>query len=112
MIGELSLPPPRPRLDAGAAGLAPREPPGRAGGPAPPAAPPAPPTAELQEAKRLKRLLSDPEMQVSTHYHEPSGHVVMQIQSRTTGDVVDQIPSETLLRLFTALRESLIDETA
>ena len=112
MIDELSLPPPRPRPDAASADLAPREPPGRDGGPPPPAAAPSPPTAELQEARRLKGLLSDPEMQVSTHYHEASGHVVMQIQSRTTGDVVDQIPSETLLRLFASLRESLIDETA
>jgi hypothetical protein len=110
MIGEVSLSPPRPRLDAGAAALAPREPPSPGSGPPPAASPP--PTAELQEARRLKGLLSDPEMQVSTHYHEASGHVVMQIQSRTTGDVVDQIPSETLLRLFASLRESLIDETA
>lgn len=111
MIGDVSLPPPRPRLDAAAAALAPREPPVTGGGPPPPAASP-PPAAELEEARRLKGLLSDPDMQVSTHYHEPSGHVVMQIQSRATGDVVDQIPSETLLRLFAALRESLVDETA
>jgi uncharacterized FlaG/YvyC family protein len=82
-----------------------------------PATPPTPQTpastsSDELEARRLKSLLSNPEMRVSTHYDEASGYLVMQVQSRATGEVVDQIPTEALLRLSASLRESLVDQTA
>lgn len=67
---------------------------------------------EVVEAKRVKALLTDPGVRVSTHRDDPSGHVVMTVQDRRSGQVVEQFPSEKMLRLFTALRESLIDEQA
>jgi hypothetical protein len=64
------------------------------------------------EAARLKALLTDATMRVSTHHDEASDRVVLCVESRTTGEVVEQIPSEELLRLYTMLRQSLIDERA
>jgi uncharacterized FlaG/YvyC family protein len=37
---------------------------------------------------------------------------VLQVQSLATGEVVEQIPSEELLRLYASMRESLVDERA
>ena len=64
------------------------------------------------EVARLKALLTDAAMRVSTHHDAASDRVVLRIESRTTGDVVEQIPSEELLRLYKTLRQSLIDECA
>jgi len=75
------------------------------------AAPLAAPTGQL-EAQRLKALLTDPAMQVSTHHDEASGHVVLRVQKQATGELIEQIPADALLRLYAALRESLIDEQA
>jgi FlaG protein len=67
---------------------------------------------EHDEAARLKALLTDSDVQVSTHLDEPSGRFVLQVESLTTGEVVEQIPSEELLRLYASLREPLVDECA
>ncbi len=64
------------------------------------------------EAARLKTLLTDPEVQVSTHLDDTTGRYVLRVQSLATGEVVEQIPSEELLRLYSTLRESLVDERA
>ena len=74
------------------------------------AAPPDP--IDQTEAARLRTLLTDPAMQVSTHRDNASGRSVLQIQSRATGEIVEQIPSEALLRLYATLREALVDERA
>jgi hypothetical protein len=64
------------------------------------------------EAARLKALLTDPAMRVSTHHDDDSDRVVLRVQSLTTGEVVEQIPSEELLRLYATLRQTLVDERA
>jgi FlaG protein len=70
------------------------------------------PAAEQREAQRLKALLTDPAMQVSTHHDDASGHFVLRVQDQATGELVEQIPADALLRLYAALRESLVDEQA
>ena len=64
------------------------------------------------QATRLRALVTDPGLRVSLRPDEASGRVVMQVVSRGTGEVVDQIPAEELLRLYSALREHLLDERA
>jgi uncharacterized FlaG/YvyC family protein len=64
------------------------------------------------EATRLRALVTDPGVRVSLRQDEASGRVVVQVVSRGTGEVVDQIPAEELLRLYSALREPLLDERA
>lgn len=64
------------------------------------------------EAQRLKALLTDPHKRVDMRRDDASGHLVMRIEERATGEMVEQIPSEELVRLYTALRETLIDERA
>ncbi|MDF2782274.1 MAG: FlaG protein [Geminicoccaceae bacterium] len=51
-------------------------------------------------------------MRVSTHHDDDSDRVVLRVQSLSTGQVVEQIPSEELLRLYATLRQSLVDERA
>jgi FlaG protein len=63
-------------------------------------------------AARLRALLTDPGMRVSTHHDDDSDRVVLRVESLTTGKVVEQIPSEELLRLYATLRQSLVDERA
>jgi hypothetical protein len=64
------------------------------------------------EAAHLRTLLTDPAMRVSTHHDDDSDRVVLRVQSLSTGEVVEQIPSEELLRLYATLRQSLVDERA
>lgn len=68
--------------------------------------------ADLAEAERLKALFTDPGVQVSTHRDDDSGRVVMRVEDRHTGDLVEQIPPDKLLRLYAALRDTLVDERA
>lgn len=72
----------------------------------------APKTAAPQqhEVARLKSLLTDPKMRISTHHDPASGQVVLQVQRESTGELVEQIPSGKLLRLYAMMRESLVDE--
>lgn len=67
---------------------------------------------EQPETGRLKALLTDPAMRVGTHHDGSSGRVVLRVHDRATGELVDQIPAEELLRLYAALRETLVDERA
>jgi hypothetical protein len=69
----------------------------------------APDPGQLLEAARLRTLLTDPSMRVSTHHDDTSGRTVLQVLSRETGELVEQIPSDTILRLAAALREPLVD---
>jgi FlaG protein len=71
-----------------------------------------PPVVQQAEAARLKALLTDPGVQVNMLRDEATGRTVLRVKDVSTGDVVDQIPSEELLRLYTTLRESLVDEHA
>jgi uncharacterized FlaG/YvyC family protein len=71
-----------------------------------------PTESDRLEAGRLKALVTDPGHRVSMYQDEASGRVVMQVVSRATGEVVEQIPAEELLRLYSALREPLLDERA
>ena len=64
------------------------------------------------EAAHLRTLLTDPAMRVSTHEHEASGRTVLEVRSRATGEVIERIPSEALLRLYAAMRAPLVDERA
>jgi uncharacterized FlaG/YvyC family protein len=63
-------------------------------------------------AAHLRTLLTDPAMRVSTHEDEASGRTVLEVRSRATGEVVEQIPSEALLQLYAAMRAPLVDERA
>jgi hypothetical protein len=117
MKGELSIAPPPPALElARGIRLAPASPPRPAAGSGVDPAQLdlrdalAPTEAEHTEAARLKRLLTDPAMRVSTHHDEASGHVVLRVQSLSTDEVVEQIPSDRLLQLYASLRETLVDE--
>lgn len=65
---------------------------------------------QQQDVARLKSLLTDPEMRISTHHDRASGQVVLQVQRESTGELVEQIPSSKLLRLYAMMRESLVDE--
>ena len=51
-------------------------------------------------------------MQVSTHHDEASGHLVLRVHDQATGALIDQLPADELLRLYAALRETLVDERA
>jgi hypothetical protein len=96
MIGDLSIGPAREPARASVQGAGARSP-----GPAPAPTEPAE-TARVDPANaevgRLKALLTDPGVRVSMHRDDPSGRVV------------EQFPSEKMLRLYATLRESLIDQ--
>ena len=64
------------------------------------------------EAAHLRTLLTDPAMRISTHHDDASGRTILQVQNHATGEVIEQIPSEALLRLYAAMRDSLVDERA
>jgi uncharacterized FlaG/YvyC family protein len=107
MLGDLSIGPAQePRTAAPGVGV-------RSPGPASATTAPAE-TARAEpentEVRRLKALLTDPSVRVSTHRDDQSGHVVLTVQEHETGRVVEQFPSDKMLRLYAALRESLIDE--
>ena len=117
MSGDLSITPQPPGRDlaAGAGGV--RVPVARSTTPdrvAPVAASQAAAADARQplEAAHLRTLLTDPAMHVSTHHDDASGRTILQVQHRATGEVIEQIPSEALLRLYAAMRESLVDERA
>lgn len=114
MNGDLSIAPPPAAVD-----LAPRARTARLGSSRSAARPEIapteavqPPVGERNEASRIKDLLTDPAMRVSTHRDDASGHLVLSVLDRETGEVVEQFPSDRLLNLFATLRESLVDEQA
>jgi hypothetical protein len=117
MNGDLSIAP-QPALRDLALGAGGARPP--AVRPSPPASVDALPTLRQPDAgsdaglrgevAHLKQLLTDPGMRVSTHHDQSSGRTVLQVHSRATGEVVEQLPAEALLQLYAALRETLVDE--
>lgn len=72
----------------------------------------APQTEELEKAETLRNLISDRNMQLTTYHDEASGHSVLRVTDQATGKVVNQYPSDELLRLYAALREPLVDQSA
>lgn len=62
------------------------------------------------EAQRVRDLMTAPDNRVITHRDDTSGRMVITVTQRDTGEVVEQIPSDELLRLYTSLREPLVDE--
>ena len=68
--------------------------------------------ADRGRIERLRALLTDSSTRVSMHQDDRSGRMVMQVQDRESGEVVEQIPSDELLRLFAAMRQPLVDRRA
>lgn len=69
-------------------------------------------SAPNDQVDRLRAMLTDPDTRVRTHRDEASGRTVIEIESLATGETVDQIPNEELLRLYAAIRQPLVDERA
>ena len=63
--------------------------------------------ADRQEGARLKALISDPNHRLSTQPDELTGRIVLRVEDRATGELVEQYPAEELLRLYAAMRDSL-----
>ena len=57
-------------------------------------------------------MLTDPDLRVQTQHDPASGRSVMRFQDRATGETVEQIPAEALLKLYAAIRAPLIDREA
>jgi|GEM_PF-5285078 len=68
--------------------------------------------ADLQKAEQLRAFVANDNFSLSTYHDESSGRQVVEVRDQTTGDVVSQYPSEELIRLYTSLRETLVDERA
>lgn len=62
---------------------------------------------DQQEGARLKALITDPNHRLSTQPDEVTGRVVLRVEDRATGELVEQYPAEELLRLYAAMRGSL-----
>jgi len=70
---------------------------------------------DQQAGARLKALITDPNLKVSSQPDEATGRVVLRIEDRATGEMVEQYPAEALLRLYAAMRDSvggLVDQQA
>jgi len=68
--------------------------------------------ADRQKADQLKAFVANDKFSLSTYHDDNSGRQVVEVRDQTTGEVVSQYPSEELIRLYTSLRESLVDERA
>lgn len=68
--------------------------------------------ADRQKADELRAFVANDKFSLSTYHDENSGRQVVEVRDQTTGDVVSQYPSEELIRLYSSLRESLVDERA
>ena len=64
-------------------------------------------SGDQQAGARLKALITDPNLRVSTQPDAVTGRVVLRIEDRATGEMVEQYPAEALLRLYAAMRDSL-----
>lgn len=72
-------------------------------------------SGDEQAGARLKALMTDPNLRVSTQPDKATGRVVLRIEDRATGEMVEQYPAEALLRLYAAMRDSvggLVDQQA
>jgi flagellar protein FlaG len=70
------------------------------------------PETDLKKAEMLRAMIADKNMQLRTYHDEASGHSVLEVSDQATGQVVSQYPSEELLRLYAALREPFVDQSA
>jgi flagellar protein FlaG len=68
--------------------------------------------ADLQKAEQLRAFVASEKFDLRTYHDENSGRQIIEVRDQTTGDVVSQYPSEELVRLYTSLRQSLIDQRA
>jgi flagellar protein FlaG len=69
-------------------------------------------SADLQKAEQLRAFIGDDSVRLSTYHDRDSGRSILEVRDETTGDVVSQYPSEELIRLYAALRQSLVDQSA
>lgn len=69
-------------------------------------------TEDLQKAETLRAHIGNKNMQLKTYHDESSGRSVLEVSDQATGKVVSQYPSDELLRLYAALREPLVDQSA
>ncbi len=69
-------------------------------------------SADRQKAEQLKAFISDDSVRLSTYHDEASGRSILEVRDQVTGDVVSQYPSEELIRLYAALRQPLVDQSA
>ncbi len=69
-------------------------------------------SADRQKAEQLKAFISDDSVRLSTYHDEASGRSILEVRDQLTGDVVSQYPSEELVRLYAALRQPLVDQSA
>lgn len=67
---------------------------------------------DLKNAETLRALISDKNTQLRTYHDEASGHSVLEVSDQATGKVINQYPSDELLRLYAALREPFVDQNA
>ena len=68
--------------------------------------------ADRLKADELRAFVANDKFSLSTYHDENSGRQVVEVRDQTTGEVVSQYPSEELIRLYTSLRESLVDQSA
>ena len=68
--------------------------------------------ADLQKAQQLREFIASEKFNLRTYHDENSGRHIVEVRDQTTGDVVTQYPSEELIRLYTSLRQSLVDQRA
>ncbi len=69
-------------------------------------------SADRQKAEQLKAFIGDESVRLSTYHDEASGRSVLEVRDQITGDIVSQYPSEELIRLYAALRQPLVDQSA
>jgi uncharacterized FlaG/YvyC family protein len=68
--------------------------------------------SDLQKAEQLREFVASDKFNLRAYHDEGSGRQIIEVRDQTTGDVVTQYPSEELVRLYTSLRQSLVDERA
>ncbi|NJO38425.1 MAG: flagellar protein FlaG [Rhizobiales bacterium] len=68
--------------------------------------------ADLQKAEQLRAFVASENFSLRAYHDEESGRQIIEVRDQTTGDVVTQYPSEELVRLYTSLRQSLVDQRA
>ena len=68
--------------------------------------------ADRQKAEQLKAFIGDNSVRLSTYHDEASGRSILEVRDQVTGDVVSQYPSEELVRLYAAFRQSFVDKSA
>lgn len=69
-------------------------------------------SADRQKAEQLKAFIGNDDVRLSTYHDEDSGRNILQVRDQVTGDVVSQYPSEELIRLYAALRQPFVDQSA